>query len=100
MDSTNLEEQVIHLPPTTLVSYLGTVSYFTRSWIQPSPPLFPSPFTLHTCGYNPPPPIFDIKYTQLHDVGKIILNSEEVLHLPSLEYLKPLCMLIYSPTLN
>ena len=46
------------------------------------------------------PPFVDLKYIWLLDVGKPILNSEEFLLLPSLESLKPLCSLIYGPTLS
>ena len=79
MDTINLEEKVLRLP----------------LWSRP----------LDLCqsvpghGYTPSP-FVDIKYILLLDVGKIILNSEEFFHLPSLESLKPLCSLIYGPTLN
>ena len=49
-------------------------------------------------GYNIPP-FVDLKYIQLLDVGKNIINSEKLLLLPSLKSLKPLCSFIYGPTL-
>ena len=77
--STNLVEQVLRLP----------------LWSHPSDLCQSVPGR----GYNFPP-FVDLKYIQLLDVGKLILNSEEFLHFPSLEYLKPLCSLIYGPTLH
>ena len=50
-------------------------------------------------GYNVTP-FFDINYIQLLGVGKPILNNEELFLLSSLESRKPLCSLVYVPTLS
>ena len=77
--STNLVEQFLRLP----------------LWSCPSDLCQSVP----GCGYNVLP-FVDLQYIRLLDVGKLILNSEEFLHLPSLESFKPLCSLIYGPTLH
>ena len=72
----------ISLLPTTLVSSLVSVSESVPGhW------------------YNVTHFIY-LDYIRLLDVGKLILGSEEFSILPSLESSKPLCNLIYGPTLS
>ena len=77
-DSSSLEEQCLRLP----------LCYCPSDMCQSVPGR----------GYNFP--LFvDIKYIRIFNVGKPIINSEQLFLLPYLGSLKSLCNFIYSPTL-